>query len=111
MPAPMAPVELVRTELPFPTQVYDIVLAGGATTVLVPSGAKWVEIAPVGGEVWIRTGGTAANPGADITDGNGSFPVAKDTVKRYRINSILQFSLFGTCSVGLAFYGGHGLEG
>ena len=49
MAAPTAPVELVRTELPFPAFVYNLTMAGVAQTVTIPAGVSWI----IGGIAWV----------------------------------------------------------
>lgn len=103
MPAPTAPVELIRTELPFPSQVDNQVLAGAAETITVPADVSWVWIS-VSALCYIRTGGTAVVPGLDVTDGTGSFPVNVGNGLFLNVRTIATFSIIGTAVVGLAWY-------
>lgn len=109
MAAPTAPVELVRTELPFPAFVYNLTLAGVAQTVTVPTGVSWMVIG-VDDAIGIRTGGTATAGGTAV-DGTGSWLILPaDTIeaRRFRITNISTFSVFGAAAkVAIAFYRDH----
>lgn len=107
MPGPTAPVELARKELPFPTYVDNIVLTGTAVTVTKPAGHKWLWITATA-LCYMRTGGTAAVPGAHVVDGTGSMPVQPSvTGMLLNMSSVATFSIVGTAVVGLAWYRDH----
>jgi hypothetical protein len=111
MAAPTAPVELVRTELPFPSFVYNLVMAGVAQTVTVPPGVSWMMLA-VDDITWINKTGPAAAPSGPIVDGTGSWPVLpRDEIaaRRFFIRGLVSFSIFGAAAnVAIAFFRDHG---
>lgn len=112
MPYPTAPVELIRKDLPAPVLVDNLVLAGAAKTATKPtidpvSGATveitWLWIAPTA-SCYMRFDGTAAVPGADITNGIGSFPLAAGNGILLNVKNRASVSVIGTAVVGLAWY-------
>lgn len=91
--------------------VNDYVLAANvAKTVTVPAagGACIVSVDPPTQTVWARFDGSAAAvPGADITDGTGSFPnPGLFAVRPGQTFSIIADAI---CTVGVAFYKAPGL--
>jgi hypothetical protein len=108
--APTAPVELVRTELPFPAFVYNLTMAGVAQTVTIPAGVSWMMIG-TDDKIGIRTGGTATAGGVAV-DGTGSWlilPGDPIEARRFRISGVATFSVFGAAAnVAIAFYREHG---
>lgn len=112
MPYPSAPVDVIRQELPAPVLVDNLVLAGAAETATKPtvdpvSGAPvtvtWLWIAATA-DCYMRFDGTAAVPGADITNGTGSFPLAAGNGLLLNVRNRASVSVIGTAVVGLAWY-------
>lgn len=114
MPNAHAPVELMRTELPFPVQVDNYVLAGAAKTATKPAGVVWALIS-VSSLCYMTSVGTAIVPVADTGSGGGapaagagSFPVHPGQNLLFNVKSILAFSIIGTAVAAVAWYGDHG---
>ena len=106
MPTANAPADLIRKEPVFPLQVDNVVLAGAAKTVTKPAGKVWALIS-VSALCYIRTGGAAVVPGADVTDGSGSFPISPQYGIMFNMTGVATFSIIGTAVVGIAWYGDH----
>lgn len=109
MAAPTIPVELVRTQLPFPSFNYNVVLAGAAKTVTVPAGVSWAFIS-VTDDAWMAKTAPAAVPAADVLDGTGSVliqPVDTDMARLFYVRGVASFSLIGTANVSIAWYREH----
>ena len=65
--------ESIRQTPPLATYVDNVVLvANAAQTVTVPAGASRVLIGTTATPFYLRKGGTAAVPGANVLDGTGS---------------------------------------
>lgn len=112
MPYPTAPVELIRQELPAPVFVNNLVLTGAAKTGIKPttdpvSGAAveitWLWISATAA-CYMRYDGTAAVPGADISDGTGSFPLPAGNGILLNVKNRVSVSVIGTAVVGLAWF-------
>ncbi len=114
MAFPTAPVELIRQQLPLPAYVDNVVLAGAAKTITVPTGASWVWIS-VSDTCYLRVGTAAIVPTADTGSGGGapalgegSFPLkVGDTGLLFPTAGVLAFSIIGTAVVSLAWYRDH----
>jgi len=87
-----------------PVYVNDYVLtAGTAKTVSVPANARYAFIS-ANGDIWANfSGGTAAIPVADITDGSGS---ELNPTVRYMHAALSSFSLISAANalVSIAWY-------
>lgn len=114
MPAPTAPVELVRKELPLPSYVDNVVLAGAAKTITFPAGVSWVRIS-VTALSYIRVGSTAIVPAADTGSGGGapalgegSFPIHPGQDGFFYLKGNLSFSIISPAAVvAVAYYRDH----
>lgn len=100
---PMSPVELIRRELPFPTQVDNIHLTGAAVTVTKPARAAWALLLP-SVLVYACGSGAAAAPAATVVDGSQSFPVYPQFGIFFNVRSLASFSLIGTADVAVCWY-------
>lgn len=100
---PMAPVELIRRELGFPTQVDTFHLVGAAQTATKPARAAWALIL-TSALVYANGTGVAAVPVATLVDGTGSFPVQPQYGIFLNVRSITSFSLFGTAETAVCWY-------
>jgi len=77
--------------------------AGAPKTLAVPADATVMMVAATN-NVWIQYGGTAAVPGADITD--GSAPELNPGVRYVAGLSVIGFAAAAPCLVSVIFYRG-----
>jgi hypothetical protein len=87
--------ESIRNTPPLATYVDNIVLAGVAKTVTVPPNAARVIFGTTATPFYLRVGGTAAAPGADVTDGTGSAINPSDRL----VTGGSTFSLFAAAAI------------
>lgn len=100
-----APAEITNQTFRFPDYVDNRVLAGAAETVTPPSWARWVRI-KVTDVVWVDKDATAVVPSADVEDGTGCFPIdPSDGWEVLPLTGVATFSIIGTATVALAYYG------
>lgn len=100
---PTSPVELIRRELPFPTQVDNIHLTGAAVTVTKPARAAWALILP-SVLAYACGSGAATVPSATVVDGSQSFPIYPQYGIFLNVKSLASFSLNGTADVAVCWY-------
>ena len=85
---------------------YRVLVATTHEVHTVPSGAKTIVVTPVGADVYVKSGGTAAIPAADVTDGSGSIVIPDGQSRAFPVLNVATLGLIsaGTPKVMLECY-------
>lgn len=88
---------------PLASFVDNRVLAGANEDHTVPTGAAYVIITATA-NIFVKNGGTAADPAADVTNGSGSILVFAGVARCFELHGATTIGLIGTADVSLEWF-------
>lgn len=88
---------------PLASYVDNRVLAGANEDVTVPTRAAYVIVTATA-NVFVKRGGTAADPAADVSDGTGSILVYAGVARCFAVQGATTIGLIGTADVSLEWF-------